>query len=189
MFDTEKKHSKANKVLGSRIIIGQLKLLWQNRTFVHRSVFSMKQYWYIMEKVKKFLFREPPQPLAYSVMLLVVRIVFGILFMSHGIAKWNAFIEATWNFPDPIGLGATISFWLVVLAEIACSFGFILGVLFRLCLIPMIFTMCIALFVIHAGDPLATKEPALMYLTVFVLMFFSGPGSISIDEILRRMIV
>lgn len=140
------------------------------------------------EKIKNFLFREPPLPLAYSVALLAARIVFGVLFMSHGIAKWMAFNEATEAFPDPIGIGSTLSFWLALFAEVACSFGFILGALFRLCLIPMIFTMCVALFIIHAGDPLVVKEPAMMYLTIFVLMFFSGPGRFSIDYILRRII-
>ena len=140
-----------------------------------------------MEKIKNFLFREPRLPFVYSAMLLVVRIVFGVMFMTHGIAKWNVFNEMTENFPNPLGIGSTLSFWLAIFAEIACSFGFILGALFRLCLIPMIFTMCVALFVIHAGDPLATKELALMYLTIFVLTFFSGPGRISIDEFLRRI--
>lgn len=142
-----------------------------------------------MEKIKNFLFREPRLPFVYSAMLLVVRIVFGVMFMTHGIAKWNVFNEMTENFPNPLGIGSTLSFWLAIFAEIACSFGFILGALFRLCLIPMIFTMCVALFVIHAGDPLATKELALMYLTIFVLTFFSGPGRISIDEFLRRIMV
>ena len=141
-----------------------------------------------MQKVKNFLFKEPPLPIVYSVILLAVRIVFGTLFMSHGIAKWVAFNEMTENFPDPLGMGSTLSFWLAVFAEVACSFGFILGALYRLCLIPMIFTMCVALLIIHAGDPLAIKELALMYLTIFVLMFFSGPGRFSVDEILRRII-
>ena len=141
-----------------------------------------------MQKVKNFLFKEPPLPIVYSVILLAVRIVFGTLFMSHGIAKWVAFNETTENFPDPLGMGSTLSFWLAVFAEVACSFGFILGALYRLCLIPMIFTMCVALLIIHAGDPLAIKELALMYLTIFVLMFFSGPGRFSVDEILRRII-
>lgn len=142
-----------------------------------------------MQRIKNFLFKEPDLPMAYSTMLLAVRIVFGTLFLSHGVAKWTAFNEATVNFPDPLGMGATLSFWLAIFAEVACSFAFVLGALFRLCLIPMIFTMCVALFVIHAGDPLAVKELALMYLTVFVLLFFSGPGRFSIDEILRRMMV
>lgn len=141
-----------------------------------------------MKTIKTFLFKEPRLPMAYSVMLLAVRIIFGALFMSHGIAKWVAFNEATDNFPNPLGMGSTLSFWLAIFAEVACSFGFILGALFRLCLIPMIFTMCVALFVIHASDPLVIKELALMYLTIFVLTFFSGPGRFSIDEILRKAI-
>ena len=141
-----------------------------------------------MKTIKTFLFKEPRLPMAYSVMLLAVRIIFGALFMSHGIAKWVAFNEATENFPNPLGMGSTLSFWLALFAEVACSFGFILGALFRICLIPMIFTMCVALFVIHASDPLVIKELALMYLTIFVLTFFSGPGRFSIDEILRKAI-
>lgn len=96
-----------------------------------------------MKTIKTFLFKEPRLPMAYSVMLLAVRIIFGALFMSHGIAKWVAFNEATENFPNPLGMGSTLSFWLALFAEVACSFGFILGALFRLCLIPMIFTMCV----------------------------------------------
>ena len=141
-----------------------------------------------MKTIKTLIFKEPLLPMAYSVMLLAVRIIFGALFMSHGIAKWVAFNEATENFPNPLGMGSTLSFWLALFAEVACSFGFILGALFRLCLIPMIFTMCVALFVIHASDPLVIKELALMYLTIFVLTFFSGPGRFSIDEILRKAI-
>lgn len=140
-----------------------------------------------VQKIKTFLFKEPQLPLVYSVMLLIVRIVFGALFLSHGVAKWITFNEITESFPDPLSLGSTLSFWLAIFAEIACTFGFILGALFRLSLIPMIFTMCVAVFIIHAGDPLAIKELALMYLTIFVLMFFSGPGRFSIDEILRRI--
>lgn len=137
--------------------------------------------------LKDFLFKEPRLPLAYSIVLLAARIVFGILFMSHGIAKWIAFNEITEQFPDPLRIGSTLSFWLAIFAEVACTFGFMLGVLFKICLIPMIFTMCVALLIIHSGDPLVMKELALMYLTIFVLMFFSGPGRFSIDEILRKI--
>ncbi len=140
-----------------------------------------------MGKIKYFLFREPFLPVNYSIVLLAARIVFGAMFLSHGVAKWTTFSEMSENFPDPLGIGATLSFWLVMFAEVVCSIGFILGSLFRICLIPMIFTMCIALLVIHANDPLAVKELALLYLTIFVLMFFSGPGRFSIDEILRRL--
>lgn len=141
-----------------------------------------------MKKVKDFLFKEPRLPIAYSVILLAVRIVFGALFLSHGISKWITFNEMTDNFPNPLNIGSTLSFWLAIFAEILCTIGFILGALFRLSLIPMIFTMCVALFIIHANDPLVIKELAMMYLTIFVLMFFSGPGKFSIDGILRKII-
>lgn len=136
---------------------------------------------------KNFLFRKSDSDsAAFSAILLWARIVFGFLFMSHGIAKWIMFKDIAETFPDPIGMGSEVSFWLVLFAEILCSFGFMLGALFRLCLIPMIFTMCIAVFVIHAGDPLVKVEPAMMYLTIFILMYIIGPGKFSIDNILSR---
>ena len=138
-------------------------------------------------RIRKFLFSEPATPMAQSIILLMARIVFGFLFMSHGIAKWMMFSNAMETFPDPIGFGATFSFWLALMAEILCSFCFILGILFRLTLLPMIFTLCVAVFIIHSGDPLSTAEPALMYLTIFALMFFSGPGYFSVDAILSRI--
>lgn len=136
---------------------------------------------------KNFLFRESDSnSAAFSAILLWARIVFGFLFMSHGVTKWIMFKDIAETFPDPIGIGSEVSFWLVLFAEILCSLGFMLGALFRLCLIPMIFTMCIAVFVIHAGDPLVKVEPAMMYLTIFILMYIIGPGKFSIDNILSR---
>lgn len=139
------------------------------------------------KKTHYYLFNEPETTIAQSLFLLIVRIIFGFMFMSHGIAKWIMFYNATETFPDPIGLGATLSFWLAIFAEILCTFGFILGALFRLSLIPMIFTMCVALLFIHAGDPFSKMEPAITYLTIFALMFFSGPGEFSVDVIMKKM--
>ena len=139
------------------------------------------------KKTHYYLFNEPETTMAQSLFLLVARIIFGFMFMSHGIAKWIMFNNATETFPDPIGLGATLSFWLAIFAEILCAFGFILGALFRLSLIPMIFTMCVALLFIHAGDPLDVKELSLMYLAIFALLFITGPGKFSIDGILKRV--
>ena len=135
----------------------------------------------------KALFSEPISSSTKSMLILFARIIFGFLFLSHGISKLHLYSEMPETFPNPIGLGSALSLWLVLFAEILCSLGFILGALFRLSLIPMIFTMCIALFVIHSGDPLATKELSLMYLTIFVLLYITGPGRYSIDGILKRM--
>jgi ABC-type bacteriocin/lantibiotic exporter with double-glycine peptidase domain len=39
----------------------------------------------------------------------------------------------------------------------------------------------------HSGDLLAAKELSLMYLTIFVLLYITGPGRYSIDGIFKRM--
>ena len=137
--------------------------------------------------VKTMLFPAVPSPAVSSVLLLVMRIVIGVLFMSHGVAKWAAFETLAMTFPDPLGVGSTISLLLVIFAEVVCSVGFILGAAYRLCLIPMIATMAVAFFVIHAGDPFVHRELSLMYLVIFVIMFFAGPGYLSFDSTLRRI--
>ena len=142
----------------------------------------------LRKKLVKSLFSEPVSSSTKSIVLLFARIIFGFLFLSHGIAKLHTYGETPHAFPDPIGLGGTLSLWLVLFAEILCTLGFILGSLFRLCLIPMIFTMCIAFFIIHAGDSLAVRELSLMYLTIFALLYITGPGKYSIDGILRTLI-
>jgi putative oxidoreductase len=70
----------------------------------------------------------------------------------------------------------------------ACSIAFIFGILYRLSMIPMMFTMCMAFFVIHGNDPFNVKEMALVYLIVFVLMYIAGPGKFAVDRWISRFI-
>ena len=112
--------------------------------------------------IYNFLFPTKPNTTKVSLFLLAVRIIFGILLMNHGIQKWSNFQELSTAFPDPIGLGSSISLGLAM--------------------IPMIFTMIVAFFVIHANDVFAVKELAFIYLVVFVLMYIAGPGKFSIDH-------
>ena len=79
--------------------------------------------------------------------------IFGGLLFSHGIAKWSNFDTMSTMFPDPLGIGSSASLSLAIFGEVICSLGFIVGAFYRLALIPMIFTMCIAFFVIHGADP------------------------------------
>ena len=84
--------------------------------------------------------------------------IFGGLLFSHGIAKWSNFDTMSTMFPDPLGIGSSASLSLAIFGEVICSLGFIVGAFYRLALIPMIFTMCIAFFVIHGADPFAVKD-------------------------------
>ena len=138
--------------------------------------------------IYKFLFPLKPDSAGASLFLLILRISFGLLLMNHGIQKWSNFQELSTSFPDPLGLGSPLSLGLAVFAELACSMAFIIGFLYRLAMIPMIFTMVIAFFVIHANDIFAMKELALVYLIIFVLMYISGPRKYSVDYVIGRQL-
>lgn len=50
----------------------------------------------------------------------------------------------------------------------------------------MIFTLCVALFSVHGGDPFAARELATLYLAVFVLLWAAGPGQYAVDHWIAR---
>lgn len=137
-----------------------------------------------MSVVYKFLFPSKPEGNAFSLFLLALRILFGVLLLSHGVQKWTNFSAMSGSFPDPLGVGSTLSLGLAIFGEVFCSVGFIFGAFYRLALIPMIFTMGMAFFVIHANDLFVQKELAFIYLVVFILMYITGPGKFSIDHII-----
>ena len=47
----------------------------------------------------KFLFPSKPDGAATSAILLIVRIIFGMLLMNHGIEKWSNYQELSAVFP------------------------------------------------------------------------------------------
>ena len=133
-----------------------------------------------------FLFPTKSNTTKVSLLLLAVRIIFGILLMNHGIQKWSSFQELSTVFPDPLGIGSPLSLGLAIFGELVCSMAFIVGFLYRLAMIPMIFTMCVAFFAVHGGDPFAARELALAYLSVYVLMYATGPGLYAADTLIAR---
>lgn len=135
-----------------------------------------------MSAVYKFLFPHHPEDNAFSVFLLALRILFGMLLLLHGMEKWVNFSALSSTFPDPLGIGTPFSLCLVIFAEVICSLGFMFGLLYRLVLIPMIITVAIAFFVIHGAQAFHEKELAFIYLVVFIFMYIAGPGKFSVDR-------
>ena len=127
--------------------------------------------------IYNFLFPTKSNTTKVSLLLLAVRIIFGILLMNHGIQKWSSFQELSTVFPDPLGIGSPLSLGLAIFGELVCSMAFIVGFLHRL-------AMIVAFFVVHANDVFAVKELAFIYLVVFILMYIAGPGKFSIDHII-----
>lgn len=118
----------------------------------------------------------------YNLGLLLLRFGMGGLMLTHGIPKLMRLLNGNFEFGDPIGIGNTASFILTVIAEAICPVLIIIGLRTRIASIPTIITMIVAAFVVHAADPIATKEKALLYLVGFLVIAICGPGKFSIDR-------
>ncbi len=119
-----------------------------------------------------------------SAALLFIRVAIGFLMITHGWGKLQNFEAMATAFPDPLGVGVKTSLILAIGAEFFASIFLIFGLLTRLSLIPLMTTMGVAFFIIHASDPLKSKELALVYLVVYIFLFLKGPGKYSLDKLL-----
>lgn len=137
-----------------------------------------------MNTFYRFIFSATPSGRNYSTLVLILRVLFGLLLMWHGVLKWANFNTISHTFPDPLGLGSQFSLLLVIFAELFCSIFFMFGFFYRIVLIPIIFTMAIAFFAIHDGSIVQGGELAFSYLAMFIILFFSGPGRFSFDYII-----
>ena len=121
--------------------------------------------------------------------ILFLRLFAGGLMLTHGWAKLSSFSDLAERFPDPLGVGSTLSLILILCAEVGCSLLLIFGLLTRLAVIPLIFGMLMAFFFIHAADPFAVKELPLMYTGIYLALLWSGGGKYAVDEIIRRNLI
>ncbi|TDQ31311.1 DoxX family protein [Zeaxanthinibacter enoshimensis] len=114
--------------------------------------------------------------------LALLRIVPSALMLTHGIGKFTRLINGNFEFADPIGIGQSPSLFLAVIGEFICPVLVILGYKTRWVAVPPAITMLVAAFVVHANDPIAKKEMALLYMVFFVVIILLGPGRYSIDK-------
>lgn len=114
--------------------------------------------------------------------LLVTRLMTAGFMLTHGIPKLNKLMAGgEIKFGDPLGLGPEVSLFLAVFAEFFCSLCIGLGLGTRLAAIPLVITMAVAAFIAHGDDPFQRKELALLYLTMYIILIFSGSGKFSVD--------
>lgn len=100
----------------------------------------------------------------------------GTLFFAHGMGKLTSMPGIFHQFPDPIGLGSTLSAAIAILAEGICTIFVMLGLFTRITVLPIIGVMGVAFLVQHAGDPFPQKEKALLYLIFGITLLFTGGG-------------
>jgi len=117
------------------------------------------------------------------IMLLFLRVAFAAFMLTHGYQKLGWIMAGgEVQFGDPIGVGPVASLYLAVFAEFLCSILLLLGLGTRLALIPLIITMLVAVFVVHAPDGFDKKEMGLHFLIVYLFILVAGPGKYSIDH-------
>lgn len=120
---------------------------------------------------------------------LLLRLTFGLtMLLSHGMPKLLNFSAQMNHFPDPLGLGNSLSLGLAIFAEVICAALITVGLFTRLAAIPLTITMVVAVFIFHAGDPWSKMELGLMYALGYVCIFLLGPGKFSLDYVLRKKI-
>lgn len=124
------------------------------------------------------------QALSTQFGLLILRVITGGAMLTHGWPKLQKLVNGNFQFGDPLGMGPEASLILAVLAEVVCSILLIIGLATRLAVIPLMVTMAVAFFIVHAADDFRTKELALVYLGIFLCIFFTGPGKLSLDKAL-----
>ncbi len=145
----------------------------------------------------------PTQPgLMHSIGLLILRLGVGGYMFIHGWGKVQMLIAGQFEmFGDPIGIGSVASLVLVTLAEFVCAGLVMVGLGTRLAAAPVAFAMTVAVFVAHHSDPWTmdgayrlfmagesefplSKEPAMMFLIVFLALVFTGAGRLSLDALI-----
>lgn len=132
-----------------------------------------------------FLFPQTFRGRGVSFLILFVRLFFGALFFMHGLDKMTNFNELSMSFPDVLGFGSYMSLMLSIFAEFCCSLFLIAGLLVRIMLIPMIIAMAVAFFDVHDAM-MPEGELSLIYLIVFFVIYFTGPGRYSLDCLIDK---
>ena len=131
----------------------------------------------------RFLFPQHFRGRGVSFFILILRLFFGVLFFVHGLDKMMNFSELSLTYPDVLGFGSYMTLMVAIFCEFCCSLFLMAGLLVRIMVLPMIVAMGVAFFDIH--DALLPQgELSLIYLVVFAILYFVGPGKYSIDYVI-----
>ena len=119
--------------------------------------------------------------------ILLLRIVAGIFMLTHGIGKFELLIGGgPIQFPDPFGVGASISLFLTVFAEVFCSLLLIFGLATRFAAAALLITMLVAAFVVHINDDFSKQELSLIYAAIYMVLLLAASGKFSVDQLIYK---
>lgn len=134
-------------------------------------------------KIKSFLTTEYSR--GNDLGLLLLRVVAGVVLLyGHGFEKLSVIFGGhEIQFMDPIGLGATTSFYLAAFAEGICGVLLVLGLFSRFASLILTFNFLVILtyHAFIAGDGFPILELRFFYLISFIALTLLGPGKFSLD--------
>jgi len=126
------------------------------------------------------------RPLNTDVAALLLRLIFGGLFVYHGYQKVIHYNEYLNYFTDIIGIGKKLSYNLLIFAELVCGFFVTIGFLTRITVIPIFIAMSVAVLIAHAKDTFQIKELPFLFLLLSIVVFVLGSGKYSVDNLLFK---
>jgi putative oxidoreductase len=136
--------------------------------------------------------------------VLPLRLVIGFGFLAHGWAKWSrgpaGFARLLHQIGTPLPVATA---WTVTILEIFGGLAILAGALVAIASIPLIVTMLVAIFTVHArygfssintiglspsgpvfGPP--GYEVNLLYIAGLLVLTIIGPGAFSVDGVLAN---
>lgn len=140
----------------------------------------------VFMSIIKNLLKNPSYGKKIDLSLLFLRIAAGGFMLTHGYGKMVKLFNGTFEFADPIGLGVEFSLVLTVFSEILCASFILLGILPRLAAIPLIITMLVVVFVVHADHGFGKQELGLFYLISYLIILLLGAGKFSLQSLFSK---
>ena len=130
-----------------------------------------------------YLFPQYCREKVVSLLILALRVFFGVLFFTHGLDKMINFNTLSETYPSVFGFGSYMTLMVSIFCEFACSLFLIAGLMERIILLPMIASMAVAFFDIHDGM-FPEGELSLIYLILFIVLLLTGLGRYSVDYLI-----
>ena len=135
--------------------------------------------------------------------LLPLRVIVGVGFLAHGMAKWHRGPDKFAKLLQLIGTPSPlVTAWLVTGLEVLGGLAIIIGAFVFLASIPLFISMVVAMLTIHVhygfsavntlgltatgpvfGPP--GYEINLLYMCALAALALVGPGALSVDQWLR----
>lgn len=118
---------------------------------------------------------------------LILRVVFGLMFLIHGIAKFQGGISNTVGYFDSLGLPGFLAYAIAIIELVGgllliLGLGTrIIGALFAIIMLGAIFTAKLSLGLLGDGVS-AGYELELVFLAIGVYFVLANPINLSLDE-------